>query len=361
MSQQAGISEDLKEHAIALHKEAILVDTHNIIGCVDDLEERKRGGLDCKVFLVSLDISPEDYDQPASPNNLSSAYETEGYPRRALNIIDRLYLDLDAHKDEIALALTASDIIENKRKGKLSIMIGFEGAKPLDGSLSLLRNFYRLGLRHLQFVLMAANQVSGSGWDPSGGMTNFGRALVKECNRLGVIIDVDLMSPAGFKEALELSEDPVIVGHSGVKALCPSSGHALLTDDQIRAIHEKGGMIGIHCWSRVLTRREDASLDNLVNHIDYIAKLTGSVDNIGFGTDFYPRREPWSTFFDLTVRGKPRAAGEALLSPRILVGTDASGLPDLTVALLSRGYSDNDVKKILGGNFLRVAKTVFGS
>src|SRR6202167_2412561 len=131
MSQQAGISEDLKEHAIALHKEAILVDTHNIIGCVDDLEERKRGGLDCKVFLVSLDISPEDYDQPASPNNLSSAYETEGYPRRALNIIDRLYLDLDAHKDEIALALTASDIIENKRRGKLSLMIGFEGAQPL--------------------------------------------------------------------------------------------------------------------------------------------------------------------------------------------------------------------------------------
>jgi len=361
MSQLQSPPKDLVDRAMALHREAIVVDTHNIVGCTEDLAERKRGGLDCKVYLVSLDIEPEDFEQPAGPKNLSTSYESEGYPRRAFDTIDRLYADLEEHREEVSLALTAGDIVHNKEHGKLSIMIGFEGAKPLDGSLALLRTFYRLGLRHLQFTLMAANQLSGSGWDPSGGLTNFGKAVVKECNRLGIIIDADLMSQAGFYGVLELSEDPVIVGHSGVKNLCPTSGHTLLTDDQILKLHEKKGMLGIHCWSRVLTRREDGSIGDLVDHIEYVAKLTGSVDCIGIGTDFYPRRDPWNTFFDMTVRGRARSPGEPLLAPRILIGNDPGGFPSLTLALLSRGFSDGDVKKILGGNFLRVAKQVFGS
>jgi len=376
---QTTLSKDKVEHALALHKKSVCVDTHNHIDCEDDIEERTSGGLDCKFYLGYVDTSTQDfYEAPPGMDNFGSCYESEGHFRKAIGVIDRAHLDIEKHNDKLALALNAEEVVKNKKEGKLSVVLGFEGAKALDGSLSNLRTFYRLGLRHLGLTHGFGNQLSGGQWDPDNGLTNFGKAAVAECNRLGIIVDTAHISEPGMAGVLEISKDPIIIGHSGAKALCaptgglsvttkvssnPKSGGRqpqLLWDEQIKEVHEKGGVIGLHFFARVMTGRDEGGVEVLLNHTDYIAKLVGSVDSIGIGTDFYPRGEPWLTYMDTLIRRKRRVEGDSILRPKLLL-EDASKMPEFTVGLVERGYSDDEVEKILGGNVLRVMKAVTGA
>ncbi len=355
---QSRLSKDKIEHALYLHRKFICVDMHNHVPCAEDIEGRTKGGLDCKIYLASVDGNLGDFTSPPGPDSFGTAYETDGYVRRAFNAIDQAHLDVNKHSNKIALAVDAGDIIENKSRGRLSVMIGFEGGKPLDGSLALLRAYYRLGLRHLELTWGYANQLCGAQWDP-GGLTNFGQAVVKECNRLGIIVDVGHISEAGFKDVLELSEDPILVGHSGAIKFCPNARQPqLLRDEQIKALHEKGGVIGIHFFCRVLTGADSGGLENLLDNIDYIADLVGNADCLGIGTDYFPKKEPWLNYMDLVVRRKDRAPNEEFVQPKLVLD-DVSKLQELTIGLVARGYSDGEIEKILGGNFLRVAKRIF--
>jgi len=177
-------------------------------------------------------------------------------------------------------------------------------------------------------------------WQRSGGgLTEFGASVIGECNKLGILVDVSHITDKGFWDALEESKDPIIASHSNCRALAPSLRN--LTDDMIKALAEKGGVIGVNFVQfflvdgKELERGVVPTVDTVINHIDHVVEVTGGTDSIGLGSDF---------------DGVPSVAKGL---------EDVSKLPNLTKALVARGYSEKEIEKILGGNFLRIITKVW--
>ena len=216
-----------------------------------------------------------------------------------------------------------------------------EGGEAIDQDLGILRIFYRLGLRRLTLCWSNRNAIAdGVRWQiGKGGLTEFGVSVVEECNKLGILVDVSHITDPGFWDVLETSNEPVIASHSNCRALCSSMRN--LTDEMISAIAVKDGVIGLNYVSFFLMDRERVqggtvpTVETVVDHIDYMVEVIGGTDNLGLGSDF---------------DGVSRVA-QGL--------EDVSKVPNLTKALVVRGYSDQDIEKILGGNFLRVIKRVW--
>lgn len=215
----------------------------------------------------------------------------------------------------------------------------FEGADPISSSLKELRVFYEAGLRCLAPTwsrsTIFAHGVAFNGNLPATGLTDAGRQLVHECDRLGIILDVSHINPAGFWDMLAESRNPVVATHSSVKAISPHVRN--LDDGQIKALAKKGGTIGIN-FANIFLRPDmqanaDTALDVIVSHFDHIVNLVGD-EHVSFGTDFDGTDVP------------------------SVVG-DATGLPLVLRALKARGYSDTSLERICHGNFLRVAGAVW--
>jgi membrane dipeptidase len=211
----------------------------------------------------------------------------------------------------------------------------FEGADPISRSLKELRVFYEAGLRCLAPTwsrsTIFAHGVAFAGNLPATGLTEAGRELVQECNRLGIILDVSHINPAGFWDMIGESKQPILATHSSVKAISPHVRN--LDDEQIRALAKQGGTIGIN-FANIFLRpdmkgSDDTPLDVIVSHFDYIVNLVGD-EHVSFGTDFDGTDIP-------------------------SVVKDAAGLPVVLRALKQRGYSDDRMERICNGNFLRVA------
>jgi len=254
----------------------------------------------------------------------------------ALRLIDAFYRALDENPEALLLATTAADVEQAKAEGKVAGVLSLEGAEALEGDLAMLRTFYRLGLRALGLTWNWRNQAAdGQGESRTGGgLTEFGVALVREANRLGLILDIAHLAPAGVRDVLELSEAPVVASHANARALCDH--HRNLTDEQLAGIAASGGLVGVTYVPPFLAQeRQDASLEKVLDHIDYIVKTIG-LDHVGLGSDF--------DGFDGVLPGLE----------------DVSHLPALTAGLVARGYSDEKVAQILGGNYLRVFRQVAG-
>jgi len=254
----------------------------------------------------------------------------------ALRLIDAFYRALDGNSETLMLATRAADVERAKAKGKVAGVLSLEGADALEGDLAMLRAFHRLGVRALGLTWNWRNQAAdGLGESRTGGgLTEFGVALVKEANRLGVILDVAHLAPAGVRDVLKLSESPVVASHANARALCSHSRN--LTDEQMEGLAASGGLIAVTCVPSFLAEDpKAASLETLLDHIDYIVKTVG-VNHVGLGSDF---------------------DGFGGVLPGL---EDVSRLPALTAGLVARGYSDADVAKILGGNYLRVFRQVAG-
>ena len=254
----------------------------------------------------------------------------------ALRLIDAFYRALDENPEALLLATTAADVERAKAEGKVAGVLSLEGAEALEGDLAMLRTFYRLGLRALGLTWNWRNQAAdGLGESRTGGgLTEFGVAMVREANRLGLILDIAHLAPAGVRDVLELSEAPVVASHANARALCDH--HRNLTDEQMAGIAASGGLVGVTYVPPFLAQeRQDASLEKVLDHIDYIVKTIG-VDHVGLGSDF--------DGFDGVLPGLE----------------DVSHLPALTAGLVARGYSDEKVAQILGGNYLRVFRQVAG-
>jgi membrane dipeptidase len=207
-------------------------------------------------------------------------------------------------------------------------MLSIEGGESIEGNLAALRMMYRLGVRMFGLTHNNRNQIGdGIGEARSkGGLTEFGVQLVEELNRLGVVVDVSHLSDYGFWDVMEVSQAPLIASHSNSRTVCDNLRN--LTDDQIKALSESGGVIGINFWPPSLNEHEP-NLENALDHIDHIADTAG-VDYIGIGSDF--------DGYDTPLQGLE----------------DASKISNITRGLVKRGYSDAEIMKILGGNFLRV-------
>ena len=267
----------------------------------------------------------------------------------ALDQIARLYAEVDRSK-RFAICKTRQEIVRARAAGNIAFLITMEGVEPLGADLDLLRVFYELGVRAIGLTHARSNAAGHGGiFAPSGssrdGLTSFGRDVVRECEALGVIVDLAHINPAGFEEILTLTSGPVIVSHTNSR--CYYDIERNISDEQIKMIGERQGVIGVNAVL-VSPRAEEATLDRYVDHIEHIAELIG-IAGVGIGFDFLEflyRQWPDS--------GKREPAAK-FTTPRFIPElTNHSHARNLTRKLIERGFSDMDIEKILFRNWMRV-------
>jgi membrane dipeptidase len=274
----------------------------------------RQGGVDAAFFAVDV--------TRAWKNHLAYALDAFGF----------FEAEVEAHSDQIIIAKSAEDIRQAKADGKLAAILVIENSEGVERSLNILRMLHRIGIRSIGLThnpntwAAAGNAEERSG----GGLTQFGVQLVKEMNRLGMLVDVSHISERGFWDVLEVTERPVIASHSNSKAVCDHPRN--LSDAQIKRMAENRGVIGITFVPSFIDPNTP-TLSRLLEHIDHIVNLVG-VDHVGIGSDF-------------------DGGGDLLV--------DATAFPTITEGLLERGYSEEAIRQILGENHLRLLAEACGA
>jgi len=309
------------------------------------------------------------------------------YAKRTLDLIDSVYQQAARHPDRITMAFTADDIVRAHEQHKFAALMGIEGGHSIENDIHLLREFYRLGVRYMTLTWSNTNEWGDSSGDINnaavkhhGGLTPFGKDVVREMNRLGMMIDISHVSDDTFYQAVKISRAPVIASHSSSRALTNHPRN--MTDDMLRAVTRNDGVVMVNFYSAfvdqdylkvssdpVKTKERDAAIEAfkkqhphadgspvtydeyaplekkwaaqfprpplkaLIDHIDHIAKVAG-IDHVGLGSDFDG------------VTSLPQGIDSA------------ADLPKITQALYERGYNREQIQKILGGNILRVMHKV---
>ncbi len=384
-SWQGDADADLRERGAAIHRESIVFDGHNDVASfwiVDegfdlamdgdededqspwlhwmvpwlpgapagprirtqiDFARAERGGLDAQFFSVW--VSPEYYD-PDEP--------VPGRAKERANaILDAIDEQLRLHPDRLQLARTADDVRRIAAEGKLAALIGIEGGHAIEDDLETLRHFHKRGVRYMTLTWSfthswADSAVAAGEPEPErrhGGLSPFGETVVREMNDLGVLVDVSHASDETFWDALRVTRAPVIASHSSARALVPLPRN--LSDEMLRAIGANGGVVMINFMGMVLDPHKstlefildlllhggstDVSVSDVVDHIEHVVKVAG-IEHVGLGSDF---------------DGSPR-----IFFPMGL--HDVSDFPNITLELLRRGYNAEQIRMILGENFLRV-------
>ena len=273
----------------------------------------------------------------------------------ALRAIGRWLRWLDRYHDELTRILIPSDLLRAQRKGKLGVLMHFQNAAPLEGQLENLSVFHELGVRVIQLCYNRENELGYGCFDPvDPGLTPFGVEAVREMNRLGVVVDLSHTGRQTSLEAIELSAAPPVFSHSNPRALCDNRRN--IDDEQIRAVADRHGLIGVVSFPSFV-RAERPTLDDVVAHIEYLCELVGS-DHVAIGNDFYDGGTP-ELYEQLIATGDWAAPDIPPCPHRYPSGLeDATRMPHLTDALLARGFAQSDVRKILGGNWLRVLTDV---
>ena len=295
-----------------------------------------------------------------------------GAARRTLDMIDSVYRAIERHPNDLMLATSVADIRRAKREGKVGALMGIEGGHAIEDSLPALREFYRLGVRYMTLTWNNTNNWAdaGRGEKKHNGLSEFGKEVVREMNRLGMLIDVSHVSDKTMSDSLDISKAPIIASHSSARAL--SDVPRNIPDDLLKRIAKNGGVVCVNFYTMFVDaktvgpqsaerdarlkaqqdainekykndpeRRAEESdkleaahplppmpISKLIDHIDHIVKVAG-IDHVGIGADFDGAND------------MPEGA------------KDVSMLPNITYELLKRGYSERDIRKILGENFLR--------
>lgn len=279
-----------------------------------DLPKMVEGGLDAPFFSIYVARSYGEGPR-ATDRALAMIAETE---RQV------------AALDGIEMAYSAGDVLRITQSGRKAPLMGLEGGHALQGSVEVLERLAEAGIRYVTLTHANTNGWADSSGDAPrwNGLNDLGRELVRAMNRLGVLVDLSHVSDSTFYDALAVSEAPVILSHSSARALNPHARN--VTDAMLRALADNGGVIMINFYSRYIAQRGNpATLRDILDHIDHAVEVAG-IDHVGLGSDF---------------DGVP-------FLPRGM--EDATRLPHITYELLKRGYSEEDVRKILGGNTLRV-------
>ena len=379
----AGAQTPVSKKAIEIQNSAIVIDTHADtpqrfldenydIGSTDpkdrghiSLDKAKAGNLGAEFF--SIWVEPET-------NQGHFAHHT-------LDLIDSVYEQAARYPDRMMMAFSVADIERAHREHKLAALLGIEGGHSIENDIHLLRDYYRLGVRYMTLSWSNTNEFADSSGDINNpkvehhnGLTEGGKQIVLEMNRLGMLVDISHVADKTFYDAIAVSKAPVIASHSSARALTNHPRN--MTDDMLRAVAKNGGVVQVNFYSAFVdenfrkaaeaqAKDRDAAtkanaeqikadgkvviyldadrverewyakiprppLSSLIDHIDHIAKIAG-IDHVGLGSDF---------------DGVSGATPEGIDS--------AADLPKITQALLDRGYSAGDIRKILGGNLLRV-------
>ena len=259
-----------------------------------------------------------------------------------------------SHPDLYLLVQGVDDIRRAKRSGRLAVVFHFQGSGPLEGELHMVETYYQLGVRHMLLVYNGSNNVGDGCFEPNdAGLSLFGKRLVKEMNRVGMLIDGAHTGYRTSMEAIDLSEAPVIFSHAN-----PAGVHQHvrnIRDDQIKACADSGGVVGILGVSNMMGPDHDVSTELLVKHIDYCVQLVG-IDHVGISLDFVYDLEA-TYYWALAVAGGqlPEDGNYAADMPVV----QPEQYPEITQQLLKLGYRETDVRKVLGENWLRVASEVW--
>ncbi len=295
--------------------------------------------------------------------------------RRTLDLRDAMQKVLDEHPDQIALALNASDIERITKSGKIAAIIALEGGHQIDDDLRVLRVYYQLGVRAMTLTHFRNNNWADSSTDKPvhNGLTDFGKQVVREMNRLGMIVDVSHISDKTFYDAVAVSTKPVLATHSSCRAL--SDVPRNMTDDMLRALAKNGGVIGINFGEGFLNPKDAEKLRQAVNNISYTEpNLTGKALDDYAAQEMHKDMAPKQAFatIDDAVAHIDHAVKVAGID-HVGIGSDFDGITSppkglediskmkaLAAALRAKGYSEQDVRKIMGLNTLRLIREVTG-
>jgi membrane dipeptidase len=329
-------------NASQLHQDAIVIDGHcDTLLHFQDQESR----LQRRSPPTQDDPGQVDVDRlqrgGVTAQNFACYVRPRYLPAQAtqqtLAMIDVFYRHQEEHADRLCLATRADDILQAKQEGKVAGILSLEGAEGLQGDLAILRSVYRLGVRWVGLTWNHRNQAADGLFEvrSGGGLTEFGVRLVQEMNRLGMLVDIAHLAPAGVRDVFKVCEAPVIASHANAHALCPVPRN--LGDEQLTQLAASGGVVGVTYVPGFITDGDQrATLDMLLDHVDHIVHVA-SIDHVGLGSDFDGFGGPPPTGLE-----------------------DVSCVPNITAALLNRGYDTSAVRKILGGNWLRVLCQVIG-
>jgi membrane dipeptidase len=365
--------ERLWQGALKLQRSAIVIDGHNDITSpmVDedydlgtpslgrfhtDLARLQQGGMTAEFFSIYVD----------------GKYAKEGgSARRAMDLIDAVYRAAERHPDQMMMAYSVADIRRAKHQKKLAALMGIEGGHAIEDSLMALRVFYRLGVRYMTLTHNNTNNWADAARDKPlhNGLTDFGKEVVREMNRLGMFVDFSHVSDKTMSDALDVTTAPVIASHSSCRALCDHPRN--IPDDLLKRIGQNGGVVMVNFYTSFIDQKSlsaerardvelkpqlDALKEKykddpkalmaeteklyatrplpptpigvLIDHIDHVVQVAG-IDHVGLGSDF----------------------DGGITLPEGIAGVQ--DMPVITYELLRRGYSESDVRKILGGNFMR--------
>ena len=247
-------------------------------------------------------------------------------------IFDKIEAIVAQHSEHVAIARTPDDLWLHKHQGRKSIMLGIENGRAIEGSIDNLRHFAQRGIVYMTLCHNGDNDIcdSARGEHRHHGVSAFGRQVISEMNRLGIMVDLSHAGEESFYDALSLSSTPIVCSHSSCRALCDHPRN--LTDDQMRALAQQGGVMQVTLYHGFLVKDGEATLDDAMRHLEHAIDIMG-IDHVGLGTDFDG---------DGGIRGLASSAE----------------LLNYTRELLKRGFSEVDIQKLWGGNFLRVMRQV---
>ena len=343
-AQSDGAGAERQRRIAAIHERFVFADIHahpsrfhrdNVSRIArDEIDRYRRGRIDLVVSNVSSDAAYHGGYTAADGSSPRRLRGNDRYPLKSGEAfaftLDRLQRVFNTIETGDALLATSPDaVLDAKRNGRLALMAALEGADGLEGSLDNLRELHRRGVRLVQLMHFLDNEIGVNQTPPheDRGLSDLGRALVREANRLGMVIDLAHANTRTILDTLEVSTQPVVFSHTGVKAL--HQGDRYLTDAEIKAIAAKGGLVGI--WpARVL-----GTISEMVRHIDHVKRLVG-VDHLAIASD---------------LRG---------MSYIDAFGEEANFLA-IVNGLLDAGYSNDEVGRVMGGNFFRVWRQVHGA
>lgn len=273
---------------------------------------------------------------------------------RALNGVDCMCSEAE-ESSELIVVRDMADIEKVRKSEQVGIILCLQGGSPIRMDLSLLRIFYRLGVRCLHLTANRRNQISDSCVGRTqGGLTDFGMNVVDEMNGLGMVIDISQLSPAGCVDVLNESSDPVIASNSNVRSLCNHPRN--LEDNVIELVGANDGVICIHCLPSFLVSGERATVADMVRHIDYLVDMIG-IDHVGIGPDLL---ENWPEEKHSAMWTEGQKLGKKTIEFNYPEGfSSISDIPNLSTHLAEAGYSDVDCQKILGENLVRVFRRVW--
>ena len=336
----------LQAHVAALHENAFTVNAHFDLP-YDIANRRERGQRNIVETHYLEGFRQGQFNLIVSALFVQNYFLPEMGLRRTLDQISYLWQELEESPDIMRICTTPAEMAQAKAEGRIGILLSFEGVDALQQDIHLLRVFYALGVRGVGITWSRRNYAADGAFfkdvkeGRKGGLTNFGVDVIQAAESLGMFLDVSHLNDEGFWDVMACATKPVIASHSNCRALADSMRN--LTDKQIEALAEKDGVIGMNALSPYVRASSDQEkrlgADDLLDHVDHVVKVAG-VRHVGLGFDFCDSFENYLTMPD------------NLATYDVVPGHGHLG--DVTAGLIQRGYSDDDILLILGGNFLRV-------